>query len=350
MVLEAAAETRHDLFAKAEKLLAQRDVEQALKFFDLAERAACDPDRCAAGRWTCYMLSGRFENAWRESDSIFARGKPDPNRYWNGQSPADKRVLIRCLHGLGDTIQFIRYAPILRRMARSVAIEAQPNLRKLLAASELADFVFTWGEREPEWDAQVEVIELPRMFRTTVDSIPNRIPYLRAPRKRPGVGDGFGLPRVGVVWSASSYNPARSIPPEQIASLFDTPGVDIFSLQTGPERLALAVPSLQNENADLLLTAGIVNELDLLITVDTMMAHLAGALGVPVWMLLPCQSDWRWMLKRSDSPWYPTMRLMRQPSPGDWPAVIQTARADLLDLVRLRSRKCEEESGTTSHC
>jgi hypothetical protein len=319
-----------ELLRTAERMLVERRVDDALAYFYEAERSDCDADRCASGRWECHMLKGHFERAWRESDSIAERGKLDPNRFWNGDTLAGKRVLIRCLHGLGDTIQFIRYAPQLRNIARSVVIEAQPDLKVLLAGSGLADHVMTWREREPEWDAQIEIIELPRIFRTTIDTIPQHVPYLRAGTARlPIAHDGIRRPRVGVVWSASNYNRARSVPPELIGKLFQTRGADIFSLQAGTERFAVEAHHLYQEHHSLLDTASLVQSLDLVITVDTMMAHLAGALAVPVWTLLPYQSDWRWMLARADSPWYPTMRLFRQRSAGNWDEVIERVSEDL---------------------
>src|SRR5581483_7117340 len=124
------------------------------------------------------MLAGDFESAWLESDAIARRGNPDPHRYWDGRPIDGRKVLLRCLHGLGDTIQFIRYARHIRERARSFAVEAQPRLKPLLIESRIAAHVFTWGEPEPEWDQQIEVVELPRIFRATVHTIPNDVPYL----------------------------------------------------------------------------------------------------------------------------------------------------------------------------
>src|SRR5579875_3153211 len=149
---------------------------ETLRLIDEAEAANHDPDECASGRWVCYMLRGEFELAWRESDAIAARGKPDPHRFWDGSSLHGRDVLIRCLHGLGDTLQFIRYAPLLRKQTRSLTIEAQPTLKPLLELCPLADRVITWGDPEPRWDKQIEVIELPRIFRTTLETIPRNVP------------------------------------------------------------------------------------------------------------------------------------------------------------------------------
>lgn len=287
----------------------------------------------------CHMLLGSFERAWDESDSIAARGKPDPHRFWDGQPFQDRTVLIRCLHGLGDTIQFIRYAPLIRERARAVILEAQPALKLLMQESGLADAVITWGEKAPAWDQQVEIVELPRIFRTTLETIPTNVPYLdlSCGGGTPGY-DGRRALRVGIVWASSGYNPARSIPFELMERLFDVPSTSFFSLQAGEERTKVRRPrsriaDLQNEAECIVATAEKVKNLDLIISVDTMVAHLAGAMGRPVWTLLPFQCDWRWMMEREDSPWYPTMRLFRQPRPGDWEPVIERVQRSLEEVV-----------------
>jgi len=302
---------------------------EALKFFYLADEAHYDPDACAAGRWDCNMLLGDFESAWRESDSISQRGGPDPHRFWDGQPFAGRRVLIRCLHGLGDTLQFIRYVPLMRERARSVTIEAQPTMKSLLQHAHIADEVITWGEPEPHWDQQMEIIELPRILRTTLQSIPNHVPYLHVSGEGAAGNHGrMRAVRIGLVWGSSSYNPDRSIRLEELARLFSIPNTSFFSLQAGPARSELEpwsgrIVDLYSDSDCVLTMAKTLLKLDLVITVDTMMAHLAGALGRPVWTLLPFRCDWRWMLAREDSPWYPTMRLFRQQRPGDWGQVMR---------------------------
>jgi hypothetical protein len=303
-------------------------IQQALSLFNAAERGSSDADLCAAGRWECHMLLGDFESAWKESDLINSRGNPDPNRFWDGRALEGSRILIRCLHGLGDTIQFIRYAPRIREIARSVTIEAQPKLKRILGESDLADSVITWSEPEPSWDQQIEVIELPRIFRTTVATIPNRVPYLSARALSPEfLYAGPDSLRVGLAWTSSLFNPARSIPIEALSPLFNMSGVTFVALQAGPEHTEIApwsahVLDLHHRVSTIHETASVLKTLDLVISVDTMTAHLAGALAVPVWTLLPYECDWRWMLHRTDSPWYPTMRLFRQPDPGNWSAVV----------------------------
>lgn len=323
-----------DLFVEAGRALQAMRLSEALELFEKAERRGHGPDLCSAQRWTCYMLLGDFESAWKESDSISTRGRPDPNRFWDG-TPVDGRdVLLRCLHGLGDTLQFVRYAQLLRNKVHSLTIEAQPSLKTLLSQAQIADRVITWGEPEPFWNQQIEIIELPRVFRTTLKSIPNAVPYLNIQSKVISEYDGSSPLRVGLVWSGSTYNPARCVPLQQFAPLFGIRGVRFFSLQADPERAQLRpwadkVQDIYTGSACTLLTAESLNSVDLVITVDTMMAHLAGAMGHPVWTLLPFACDWRWMLERTDSPWYPTMRLFRQPHPGDWGTVIKAVEEKL---------------------
>ena len=349
--------TAEQLFAQAEQQLRSMQVEEAVRLYKEAEQAGYDADLCAGARWFCHMLASDFELAWRESDAITARGKPDPHRFWDGRPLAGRRVVIRCLHGLGDTIQFIRYAPLLRKQAQSLAVEAQPDLKLLLAESRIADHVFTWGEPEPPWDQQIEVIELPRIFRTTRDSIPNGVPYLDVPNA-PSLApyDGKRALRVGFVWCSSSYNLSRAIPFPAFARLFDAPGAAFFSLQAGPanaelQRCAVRIENLYNESACVLATANAIKTLDLVIAVDTMVAHLAGALACPVWTLLPYACDWRWMLHREDSPWYPTMRLFRQPAPGDWASVIDRVQQELEALAAHGgNRAAQVRVGTYSRC
>ena len=211
--------------------------------------------------------------------------------------------------------------------------------------------MITWGEQEPSWDQQVEIVELPRIFRTKLETIPNHIPYLDIPCA-PVIAPYRGARplRVGVVWASSSYNPARSVPFEDMARLFDVSCASFFSLQAGEEREQLKrlsqkkIRDLQTDPACVWATAEKLKTLDLVITVDTMMAHLAGAMGRPVWTLLPFQCDWRWMMAREDSPWYPTMRLFRQPRPGDWQSVIERVQCALEE----RAAACYSEASRSS--
>ncbi|HJU28326.1 MAG TPA: hypothetical protein VJ718_04105 [Candidatus Binataceae bacterium] len=296
------------------------------------------------------MFVGDFERAWRESDFIAAAGAPDSSRLRDGNPWLGRRIILRCLHGYGDAIQFIRYAPMLRRDAASLIIETHPEMVSTLRRAEGVDEIVSWGSAAPpippRWDAQIEIMELPRAFRTTAATIPRRLPYLTADPERAErarlMFDGTRLPKIGIVWASSGYNPARNIPLRQLTPILADRRFAWFSLQHGAERDDLRMVNaaahvrdmapLSPEIAD---TAAIMANLDLIITVDGVAAHLAGALARPVWTLLPYQADWRWMVDRNDSPWYPTMRLFRQSAPGNW----RRAIGELVELLeRFRHR------------
>ena len=327
--------TAEDLFIQAEGYRLAVSLPEAIETYYAAESAGFDPCKCGAARWTCYMLAGRWEQAWLESDRIDKYGVPDPNRFWDGSDWAGKDVLIRCLHGLGDTLQFIRYAPLVRGRARSVTIEAQPKLKSLLQRAKLADHVITWGEPEPAWQVQVEVNELPRIFRTVPATIPNGTPYLLPSNREtefrhPSPGKHL---KVGLIWAASDFDTSRNIPFRLLRPLLNVSELTFFSLQAGEgwtPSLPEGVVSLTEEDTNIERLADEMMGLDLVLTVDTMNAHLAGGLGRTTWTMLPFQCDWRWMTEREDTPWYPAMRLFRQPRPGDWESVIEDVRAALL--------------------
>jgi Glycosyltransferase family 9 (heptosyltransferase) len=251
-------------------------------------------------------------------------------RIWNGTDLRGQRVLIRCYHGLGDTIQFIRYAPLLRERARGVVVWAQPQLLPVLATARGVDRLLPLHDGTPEvdYDVDVEIMELPYVFRTTLATIPADVPYLSACRRQL---DGM-RPNIGVLWRGGGWDERRAIPFDQFARLFDLQGVSWYRLQypaAADEHHANLRPL---DCCRLDHTADYIVSMDLIITVDTMLAHLAGALGAPVWTLLTRDADWRWMRSRSDSPWYPTMRLFRQPRAGDWDSVIDELRDRLTDF------------------
>lgn len=313
----------------AERLLDERSLEQAKAAFDEAEAAGADPDRCSAGLWEAAMLAGEFEAAWRESDSIRARGNHDPHRFWNGQPIDGRRVIVRSLHGLGDAVQMLRYAPHLKRRAAEVIYEVPPRLLPLAPQFEAVENVITWGEdaptSPPAWDLQAEITELPYMFRTTLDQLPIAEGYLRLPADAvEATAQALGAkqrPRIGVVWACGDWNPQRNVPLDLLEPLLRDERFEFWNLQgSGCAQQARDLP-LRNERElceGLVPLAALIANLDLVITPDTLAAHLAGVLGRPAWVMLQNAADWRWMVGRSNSPWYRSVRLFRQPTPGDW--------------------------------
>lgn len=343
---EARAES---LLVRAEALLAARKIESCLQAIDLAEAAGADADRCAGNRWLCWMLLGHMERAWQESDAIRSRGAPDGHRVWDGSSLVGKRVLVRSLHGFGDAIQCIRYAPVIRQCAASVVVQVAPRLVELLrraaAMHDCGIEVLPWGQARAPWDIEVEITELPYIFRTDVETIPNVSPYLSVPSEfaatvgsamqRTRAPHGIGL-RIGLVWGCGEWNRSRMIPLAMLEPLLARGDGRFYSLQGGEDNAAWTQMRARYDLEDasdygdgLLTLAAVMEHLDLVITIDTMAAHLAGAMGKPVWLLLQYAADWRWMIDRADSPWYPSMRIFRQQTPRIWADVIDAVGREL---------------------
>jgi hypothetical protein len=255
--------------------------------------------------------------------------------------------LLIAEQGLGDTIQFVRYAPLVKKLGSTVLVECQKPLLNLLATCPGVDERISKGTAVPAFDMYAPLSCLPRLFKTTLETIPANVPYLSADarlvsewRGRLRCVEGF---KIAIAWQGNPDYRAdreRSIPLGQFSRLADLPGVRLISLQKGRgvEQLALVrerfdiiefTNELDEQGGAFSDSAAILANLDLVITPDTSIAHLAGALGVPVWVALPYVPDWRWLLDRSDSPWYPTMRLFRQKKAGDWAGVFEEIRATL---------------------
>jgi hypothetical protein len=301
--------------------------------------------------WTQAMQCGNFARAWEVSDAYLqarlAAGVPPhtgPRHLqciWDGRPLADKRVLVRCYHGLGDTIQFIRFAAPLRKIAREVVVWGQPSLLPLLATAPGVDRVLPLHDGTPDvhFDCDLEIMELAHALRIDERSIRCAVPYVFVD------GQWMAFPTVrreltvGVVWRAGDWDERRSIPVNLLSGLSHVSGVRLLSLQCGPASAeASCIPAQDAASIEVERTAITLRNLDLLISVDTFAAHLAGALGVPVWLLLHAHCDWRWMQDRTDTPWYPTMRLFRQRSAGGWPAVIEEVMAALKHLRQCQVR------------
>jgi hypothetical protein len=277
-----------------------------------------------------HMRRGEFEAAWAISDAALNARVGVPcwhlprhlQYVWDGTPLAGRRIMVRCYHGLGDTIQFIRYIPLVKALASEVSAWVQPKLLPLLRTMHGIDWLLPLDDGMPDmaYDVDVEVMELPHVLRTTLATIPDEIPYLQV--------EPVPLPRqgrlaVGLTWRAGEWDARRSVPFALLAPLKEVSGITWYVLQHGPGltewRPGFGIlPVTKNLYEE----ARLMRALDLVISVDTMSAHLAGALGVPVWTLLPAGADWRWMENRADSPWYPTMRLFRQVQQGVWEPVI----------------------------
>jgi Flp pilus assembly protein TadD len=327
------------------------------------------------------MARGWTEYEWRLQRS--PRGFTAPR--WDGSPIAGKTILIHAEQGLGDTLHFVRYAALVKDRGATVALECQPALRPLLARCPGVDRLAARGEVLPRYDLHAPLLSLPGIFKTTMTSIPNRVPYLAADPKlekrwKRELERTRGF-KIGIAWKGNldhPHNCHRSLPLATLAPLARIPGVQLFSLQrNGTDEIRRngrvfpvtdLAPRLDRDGA-FMDTAAVLKSLDLVISVDTAIAHLAGALAVPVWVALNIASDWRWFRERTDSPWYPTLRLFRQQRWGDWddvvaqmafqlqrqqtaalppqPILLELTPGELLDRFARLQVKCERGENST---
>jgi hypothetical protein len=311
----------------------------------LASTAPAAEDSEATARdWVDAMRSGDFENAWTITDrDVAATRWPDKHagprhlqRIWRGERLDGERVLVRCYHGLGDTLQFARFLPVLGRRARQLIVWCQPPLLPLIELVEGVDKAIPLNDDVPdaEFDVDIEIMEVAHALRATGDMIELPAPYLTLPPRRLSRLAPETEMTVGLVWEVGDWDKRRSVPAELLDRLH-MEGIRLYSLQAGP-----AAASCGSFGAVDLSTAGIdalghrMSELDLIVCVDTMVAHLAGALGLEAWIMLHHDCDWRWELSDTRSPWYPTVRLFHQHRPGDWTAVIEEVRSALVQRLK----------------
>lgn len=293
---------------------------------------------------------GQFERGWVEYERRWeCRGLFPPNRFtqprWDGRALSGQTVFLHADQGLGDTMQFIRYVPLIRARGGRVLFECAAPLLRLLVGFPGIETVYAQGRTPPEFDFHCPLGSLPAVFSTRAESIPVEVPYLRArPRLvndwRGKLAPFEGQLKVGLVWAgrgAHKNDRNRSLPLARLAPLA-AEGITFFSLQKGEASAQADDPppgmrliDFTAELFDLADSAGLIENLDLVISVDTAVAHLAGAMGKTIWTLLPVNPDWRWLLERDDSPWYPTMRLFRQGPREQWDDVVERLRGALVE-------------------
>ena len=312
------------------------------------------------------LMRGDLAEGWDEYEwrlrSTERKGPRFPENPWQGESLAGKHIYVQAEQGFGDTLQFARYAPLLAARAGKVTLRVHQQLVRLLRES-LPGIVVLGDRGDPApYQCDAVLLSLPRLFRTRLETIPAEVPYLRPPAEaiqRWGnrLAKMQGL-KVGIVWAGNPdhvNDTRRSIALTELAPLFAVPGTSFVSLQFGPRTADLKklkhrppIEDLSPQFEDFVDTAAAISALDLVITVDTSVAHVAGALGKPVWVLLPWVTDWRWLLEREDNPWYPTMRLFRQKKGQDRSEVLARLEAELKavaagERARLTPYKAEGE-------
>lgn len=293
---------------------------------------------------------GQFGDGWRayewrwKQSSWGEQARNFTAPLWlGGESLKGKVILLHAEQGLGDTLQFVRYVELVAPLETTILLEVQAPLVPLLSGLDGVARTFTRGEPLPSFDRHCPLMSLPVAFSTGLDAIPAQSPYLHAPPERVTKWrDRLGekrRPRVGFAWAGSpvhEHDRTRSIPLERFAALLSAPGIEFVSVQkdfSAGEAALLSglanVSPLGREFADFADAAAVISQLDLVVSVDTSVVHLAGALGIPVWVLVSFSPDFRWLLGREDSPWYPSARLWRQPRYGDWDSVLTRVRGAL---------------------
>ncbi|MBI3837377.1 MAG: tetratricopeptide repeat protein [Planctomycetia bacterium] len=325
---------------------------EAIACFGRAVELNPDFAEARVGRGLALLLMGRFAEGWPEYEWRWkCKGLQEPvlqKPHWTGATLAAARILLHSEQGFGDTLQFVRYAELVKERCGTVIVQCQSPLARLLTSCPGVDTVVATGDPLPEFDFHAPLLSLPGVFGTSLEDIPAKVPYLwpnaeLVERRNGELGKGSAL-KIGIAWqgkAAYAKDRFRSIPLAQFEGIVQMRGVCVYSLQTGAGRGQLTnlggqlpITDLGDRLGDFHDTAAIVRNLDLVITCDSAPAHLAGSLGVPVWVALSFGPDWRWLLERSDSPWYPTMRLFRQSRPGDWNDVFRAIESELAKLVK----------------
>lgn len=354
----AAAALRRALVAEPGHAAALGDLAGAMRDLGRIDEALSGHDRAVqlapalpALRWNrglTRLLAGDFAGGWDDYEERWRTpGFPTPPRdlgrpLWRGGDVVGRTILLHEEQGRGDAIQFARYAPLVARRGARVVLEVGADLVPLMRTLDGIEVVVAAGEPLPPYDLHCPLLSLPRAFATTAHTVPAAVPYLRADPERARAwreriaGEG---PAVGIVWAGNpdfARDRERSPGLAALLPILGVPGVRVFGLQVGLRRADLdrvAMPAsftdLGSELRDFADTAAVVASLDLVVSSCTAVAHLAGALAVPVWVLLSSAPDWRWQRDRDDSPWYPTARLFRQPTPGDWGSVAEVVRQAL---------------------
>lgn len=332
----------------------QGRIPEALASFEAAIRLVSNPTAARFNYGMCLLLAGDFANGWREYEVrtqtegwIFLWDVTHRPLWLGREDIAGRTIMLYAEQGFGDTINFCRYVPMVVAMGARVVLGAPSILRRLMQSLDDTIEVIDDAQTPPPFDMHCSIMSLPLVFGTDLSNIPSRVPYLAPPEEyrlkwQQRLGPRRG-PRIGLAWSGNDKPLGRSIPLDVIGPLLAMLP-EVFCLQR--ELRPADVPAVAmyqgirffgHELEDFCDTAALMEELDLIISIDTSVLHLAGALGRPTWGMLPYAADWRWLLDREDSPWYPTMRLFRQPASGDWTSVVDRIRNEL--ATHLGSRR-----------
>jgi tetratricopeptide (TPR) repeat protein len=326
-------------------------IEDAIQSYEKTLAIAPNYDKAAFNLGLCLLQLGKFEEGFHLYETrrrLAAEPAAFAQPFWSGEDITGQTLLVRGEQGLGDIIQFARYIKLLQNRGIEVILSVNPALIPLLETLTPPPVIIAQDAAPPPCDRHIALESLPYAFKTRLDSIPADIPYLKADPDRAAKWKeklGEGGFKIGIAWQSSAHGASigKTFSPSHYQALAKIVGVRLISLQKAEEAAELKnLPSdmIEELGADFdtgsgafLDSAAVMQSLDLVITSDTALAHLAGALGRPVWVALKHVPDWRWMLDRADTPWYPTMRLFRQPAPDDWAGLFTEMAAALTDVL-----------------
>ncbi len=333
--------------------LRKKEIDEAIKYFNIGIELSPDSVLAHYNKAEALLVSGRFKEGWKEYEWRTGRKDFGKRKFDKPFKPEcdlkGKRILVYAEQGLGDALQFVRYLPMLKEKGCTIIFECGKEMHDLLKGFDGADEIIERNyvsAPDIEYDYEIPLLNLPGYFQTNMSNIPSKVPYLKADEKLKNswskIVDDKEKIKIGIVWAGSpihTNDKHRSVRLQQFMPLLSVEGTHFYSIQKG-------FPVIQVKDYQLLLTnlddniksfadtAAIIDNLDLVITVDTSVAHLAGALGKETWVLLPYMPDWRWLLEGNRSLWYPTMKLYRQPAVGDWNTVFIELKKDLTNLVK----------------
>ncbi len=362
-ILERNPRNYHVMYNFGYTLKKMGYIEKAIEVYDKV--LEMDPNYALArfSRSLSYLTLGDWKHGWKEYEWRWTAYNESPKKFdrasvWDGSDLYGKRILLYAEQGLGDTIQFIRYAELIKNMGAYIIVETQGPLKDLLKLCPYIDEVYARGESIPPFDTQIALMSLPMIFKTEIDSTPHNIPYIYALPELVSywaeqLKDDHNF-KIGICWQGNpNYRTqflrqavaGKSMHVKQFEPIAQLEGVSIYNLQKmgGEEQLSELAADIQitsfgsdfdNSRGRFMDTVAIMKNLDLIITIDTGTCHVAAALGVPTWNLLPNPADWRWMVDRTDTPWYNNMRLFKQPKSGDWEGSIKACVKALQPILR----------------
>jgi tetratricopeptide (TPR) repeat protein len=376
-ILEIRPNTHEVLYNFGYTLKKMGRVQEAITVYDKVLEINPTYPHARFSRSLAYLSLGDFTRGWPEYEWRWQAYNESPKKYpqpvWDGSNPAGKTILVYAEQGLGDTFQFIRYAKCIKDQGGKVIAIVQKPLKKILSLCPYLDTVLTPHDPKPDFDAHIALMSLPLVYKTEITTIPTDIPYLYAKpelveqwRTKLAADKNF---KIGLCWQGNPFYSSqflrqavagKSMHVKTLLPFGAIKGITLYSLQKmsgadqldtlGDKLVIHTIDGLDEENGPFMDTAAIMKNLDLMITIDTSIAHIAGGLGIPVWCLLPEPADWRWLLKRSDTPWFPkNMRLFRQPKPGDWNSVINEVARELEKLLAQKPQKNTPTNGVNAN-